>query len=318
MLIKRIADDKYLCHVPDRFSIVENTRETVYFFYTINAICSKMKVGTIYYNMEQLEFLSIDAVMYIIALAYRVWGINSNIRFALNRPKKRRLRTFINQCGLNEFLKESECEDCDDEYYVIKLGSQTDTNVAEEISIFAKKKSNRLEQKHISMLYKMLIEMMNNSMEHAYTDIELQNIKRNSRDIWFVFIENSTNKLKFTFLDTGIGIPNSIFKKNKGSENEIEIMFGEKKNSKKTEDSYIFRAMTGKIERANKANSNRGRGLPEIYGYYKSEDIFSNLCIISGNEKCKFFDSNRSEVKFDHLDSELQGTLYYWEVKKGG
>ena len=95
-------------------------------------------------------------------------------------------------------------------------------------------------------------------------------------------------------------------------------MFGEKKNSKKTEDSYIFRAMTGKIERANKANSNRGRGLPEIYGYYKSEDIFSNLCIISGNEKCKFFDSNRSEVKFDHLDSELQGTLYYWEVKKGG
>ena len=98
------------------------------------------------------------------------------------------------------------------------------------------------------MLYKMLIEMMNNSMEHAYTDIELKEIiDIRIEDIWFVFIENSAKRLKFTFLDTGIGIPKSIFKKNRGNIEDIQRLFGNEQN-KQLDDSFIFRALTGRIE----------------------------------------------------------------------
>ena len=312
MVIKELGKNVYAFQTPNTFSIVKNTQETVRFFQDLRSVCDAMKYGEIVFDMQTLEFVSIDAVMYIIAIAYNISGLNPNIRFAILKPDKKRVKNFINQCGLNDFIKDSECDDCGDEYFVIRVGSQTDTQVANEISEFTRSKSSQIEANHVSMLYKMLIEMMNNSMEHAYTDIELKEIK----DIWFVFIENSAKRLKFTFLDTGIGIPKSIFKKNRGNIEDIQRMFGNEQN-KQLDDSFIFRALTGRIERENKENSNRGRGLPEIYGYYKNEHIFSNLCIISGDEKCKFYDSNRLKAKFEQLESELCGTLYYWEIKKG-
>ncbi|MCI9523576.1 MAG: hypothetical protein HFF01_00810 [Erysipelotrichaceae bacterium] len=307
------------CKVPVIFSLKNNTEETIKYFADVKAHCISKEKVIINFDLYDLKTVTIDAIMYMIAMTLQASAIRSDITFRVCKPRNKKMRSFINNCGLKKFL-EKDNEPCDNQndYYVIKIGVQTDTDIAEEISNFTKSKNDNLDVKQMSMLYKMLIEMMNNSLEHAYDIKELGIIKSKLVGLWFVFIENSGDRLKFTFLDTGIGIPNSLFMKKEGSYEDLEIMFG--KRNLKQEDpkrSYIVQALSGNVKRANSLNSNRGQGLPEIYGYYKNEEIFSNLCIISGNEKCRFYDSDKSRAVFDKLDYELHGTLYYWEVKKG-
>lgn len=305
------------CKVPENFSIKDNAIETIEYFAQIRANCKSGK-RLIIFDLYELKSVTIDAIMYMIAMVFQeMYKSDNEIEFGITKPKHKKARKFINNCGLKRFLKKDD-ESCDDlnDYYMIETGFQADTQVAKDISHFSQKNNEEIDSKKMAIIYNMLIEMMNNSCEHAYSNNELE-ILKDLKGLWFVFIENADDKLKFTFMDTGIGIPKSIFKKKEGSVKDLELLFSpaifEKSDSN---ESFVVQALKGEVKRANTKESNRGRGLPEIYGYYKDDHFISNLCIVSGNEICRFYDSNRTTPNFKKLNYELYGTLYYWEIKK--
>ena len=150
---------------------------------------------------------------------------------------------------------------------------------------------------------------MNNTVQHAYTSDFIGN------KLWFVFIEDAASIIKTTFFDMGVGIPSTVNKYLyiKGTEK-----FGGDLNALiKNEDSFFIEsALKGDINRSQTGQANRGRGLPEIYGYYKDNFYLSNLKIASGRGICKFFDSNRIQSITQDCESVLEGTLFYWELDK--
>ena len=146
----------------------------------------------------------------------------------------------------------------------------------------------------VNFLMTMLTEMITNIKDHAY---ENDNIFENS---WYIFVENTQNKICYTFMDNGLGIPTTIKK------SKIE-KFIEKFDADK-EYKYIEAGISGLEKRSKTGQIERGNGLPSIYEQYKCNKI-DKLIIISN--KAYFIEKNARD-----LDNNLNGTIFYWEIKK--
>ena len=136
--------------------------------------------------------------------------------------------------------------------------------------------------------------MITNIKDHAYDD---DNIFENS---WYIFVENLPNKISYTFMDNGLGIPTTIKK------NKIEQFF--KKFDVDKEYKYIKAGVSGLEKRSKTGQIERGNGLPSIYEQYKINKI-SKLIIISN--KAYYIENNPKD-----LENNLNGTIFYWEIKK--
>lgn len=318
---------------PKKFGFFDDYEEVITYFDLARKICKcKNFEKNLRFDLSCVEKISIDAIMYMIAFV-KTTG-HENINFFLNIPENTKCKKFILSCGIGNFMKDkdvftaNECED----YYAIEFGSKADTDTAKKISDFVYKKLgiNKIEG---YFLYNMLIELMNNTEQHAYDDDE--------KKVWYIFIENTRNKIKCTFLDTGKGIPATIsIRNNFKYDGDFDKLFSSSSTHLLSDhgDNYsdfgdfsfvdildsisnrdsklIFSALMSNSNRTKTKNYNRGRGLPEIYNYYKKDKYTSKFKIISRNGVCIFKDSKRNSPDMIDLDIAFNGTLFYWEIKK--
>ncbi|WP_318004325.1 hypothetical protein [Faecalibacillus intestinalis] len=311
----KIKENPLYLNVPIEFDIFENQKEVLMFFEKIKNHLNEIEYGEkIIFDFSEVERISIDAVMYMIAFAKKY--TKSNISYGLTKPKNKKCNRFFLKCGIGKFLKERQEEFEEDvaAYHSIVFGNTVDGEKAKSMSDFCHEKMT-ISPNIYKFIYKIIIELMNNTVQHAY--------KNDSSDdkLWFTFIEDTVNKIKITFFDMGIGIPATVKKYPyiKGTEKTG----GDLNALIKNEDSFFIESsLKGDINRSQTEQANRGRGLPEIYGYYK-DNYISNLKIASGRGICKFFDSNRLQSINQDCESSLEGTLFYWELdkkilKKGG
>ncbi|MGL5124075.1 MAG: hypothetical protein ACRC6K_07970 [Fusobacteriaceae bacterium] len=287
---------------PKNFSISENLIETLEFFEKIKNHCSESRKKLVV-DMKNIENIKIDALMYLKYLVYETKEIKrKNILLSFKAPKNKEHRDFIHSSGFVTYTKgtkfvdsakkkisylhQAEMPEFDkNKNFKIKRGSTLEKETIKNIIDFVREKKNN--EKFI-FLYKMISELMENTIFHAYYDNK--NIEHND---WYIFAEHNHNIFSFVFLDTGLGIPKTVKKK-----------FHDKITFKSDSD-LLLSTLKGE-QRSQTQEEFRGKGLPFVFKHFNYKTIL-NLRIIS-NHSCYNINENSD------IEKELQGTLFYWEI----
>lgn len=306
--IRILHNTPHHCHnntliikAPKVFSVVENPEETMRCFYEIIKDTSYKEFDKRYYfDWSEVEEVSIDAIMYVIAIVKNMKTSELfRYQFYGNQPKNQDVRDLLDECGFYHYVSQkSRRINTQKNTITIKSGKKVDSDVAKEICKFVNNKCNTT-KRFTQSLYTILIELMDNVVQHAYTELQSTTFSR-----WYVFVEDNEEYIKFTFLDTGSGIPNTINKRI--AENALRFVH------LKTDSSLLLSALRGEF-RTSTQSTNRGKGLPEIlkYGY----NVFVNrFMIFSGKGSCVII--NEKDIRLKDYNNKTFGTLCYWEIDK--
>lgn len=287
--------ERFEIQAPEHMSLINNTEETLSFFTKMIDFAQNGKNNCeIFLNFEKVQKLTIDAIMYIVALMKKLKGpVRKHCYFAGNFPSDVNANRLMMESGFSNFVRLNQPTPKPRGNYIqIKEGRQVEQLVASEVCDFASA-SIELEDKS---LYKILIELMANSWNHAYNRKSGKYLENR----WYLFVEDSGDRIRFTFLDTGFGIPATVYKKIKEKIKDLVRV--------PSDAYYIKSAMQQTANRTNTQLVYRGKGLPKINEIFLLGKI-QNLKVISGKgyyNGCESFD----------LRQRLKGTLIYWEMCK--
>lgn len=284
---------------PENFSIFGNPEHTLSFFSDIE---TRVEFGNpVYFEMRSIENLSIDTIMYFLALLKRIKSSKVAYGFKGSVPSNKNCRDLLESSGFLKYVNSGKTKkDLSHASEVVQIenGQKADDSIAKKICDFTMSKLN-LKRVDIKKLYVMIIELMTNTKHHAYgTDGK----RKFPFPDWYVFVRYVIEKktVRFIFLDTGRGIPFTV--KRKGFEPARELIgFGP------NDAEYINSTLKGEF-RSRTGESYRGKGLPKIYSYC-TQQYTNNLTVISNRG---YF----SEQKKEDMKEKLKGTLFYWELSK--
>lgn len=298
----RLARDRYEpMDVPQNFSICSNPEETLDFF---SHILQSVHDGKpIHLEMRHIQDLSIDAVMYLLAVIKRIkmspvrWTVRGTV------PLHLECNHLLQECGFFNYVhRNRNVTDLshDSEVVTIVTGNIVDPLVAKRLCAFAIKKLD-LHYLKTRKLYDMIIELMSNTKQHAY-----RKASREPMPDWYVFATLTRDKkaVQFIFLDTGDGIPSTI--KRKGWEtvrDTFGTVFGSTSHA-----AYIKSALEGQF-RTRTGEPHRGKGLPKLQSF-SQEGYIQNLTVVSNHG---FVGGNLEK----ELQTGLTGTLFSWALTRG-
>lgn len=291
----------YKISAPSKFNLLADPDSSLKFFNSVIDIFSSCQPHEkIFFDFTQVEEITVDSIMYFIALLKNTWRIKQlKISCSGNLPLNVSARKIMEECGFYDYLEPIHSHPAahNRRYVKISHGSDANGELAGNICDFANNacKSNLLNTKR---LYPMIVELMTNTHQHAYG-------KKKSNMIahWYIFVQELDDIVQFVFLDTGLGIPKTIFKH-----------FRERaKNLLITSDAQYLESVLRGDFRTETRQKNRGKGLPGIY-----EDICKNsildFSVISGKGKCSV-QPDGSIATFD-LNYHFAGTLFTWAIPK--
>lgn len=300
--------------VPDIFSIVSNPDTTITFLNKVIRSVEGVRnlqrqhrnnyIRTFLIDMSNTKYISSDALMFLLTIIQNTRGQKIlPIDWIGNFPKEPNVREFLKRSGYLNYMKTSAENIIQvDDNIQIKSGTgynyiENDQNkdIRQEIIDFSCQKLNK-DKKDVNYLMTMLTEMITNIIDHAYQKLGL------FKHQWYIFVENNIDKITYTFMDNGLGIPTTIRKSI--IEKIIETINAE------AEYKYIETALSGVHKRSETGKRERGNGLPSIYEQYLNKKI-ENFVIISNKA---YYSENK---KYD-LKEGLNGTVFYWEIKKEG
>lgn len=296
--------------VPKIFSITRNPDETIGFInhiikhvesvrYLFNTKKSNF-IRLFYIDMKYTEIITSDALMYLLTIIGNTRGSKLlPISWKGNLPNKVEVRDYVKKSGYLKYMSTSSENIIEtDDNIQIKNGvgyiyGENSIDIRQEIIDFTCLKLNKDKTK-INFLMTMLTEMITNISDHAYQKEGL------FKHEWYIFVNNEKDKITYTFMDNGLGIPTPIRKSIK--EHIIGFFNAE------TEYKYIEAAVNGVEKRSETGLIERGNGLPEIYDQFIVQNI-NDFVIISN--KAYFGENEKRDMK-----KELKGTIFYWEIKK--
>lgn len=301
--------------VPEKFSIIDNPSETVFFLNKIIKNVEKIRnlnkqrknsnfIRIFLIDMSNTNYLTSDALMYLLTIIKNTRGTRIlPINWIGNFPKDVKVKEYLKRSGFLKYMRTSEENIVQiDNNIQIKNGvgyeyidGNRKRDIRQEIIDFTCEKINKTKIQ-INYLMTMLTEMITNISDHAYQSGGM--FEHN----WYIFVDNKEDKITYTFMDNGLGIPTTIRKSI--FEKIIETFDCE------NEYKYIEAAVGGIQKRSETGLLERGNGLPSIYEQYKNNNI-DNLVIISN--KAYYSKKNKCD-----MDNSLFGTIFYWEIKKEG
>lgn len=295
------SDRNAIAIAPKTLCIFENSAETISFFKQVSGIIRQLKRrGKLFFDLSQVEKVSVDAIMYLVATIKNTRRIRAlQIECAGNVPINEAAQRTLETCGFYRYvspqynIKYTSKND----HIKITRGCEADPLLAGKICEFVHDHSNcdRLSTKS---LYTMIMELMTNTKQHAY------NNNAYMANNWYVFVEDCPSHMQFVFLDTGAGIPNTI--RTKGVVEKLKNIFS-------MDDAYfIASALRGEVRSETKLTY-RGKGLPEIYKRI-SLGYISDFCVVSGYGKCSVKESG--EIEETRLENDLVGTMLCWKLIK--
>ena len=291
------ANKRYIFNAPSNFSIVDNPLETLISFNSLlHHIRNNSSVhNEIYVDVSKVEKLTTDSLMYLLCILNNL-NNSKKYHFSGNYPLDKRTRSRMFESGFNKYVDSMAPKDISRQTGNIQItsGKDINTKLAKNIVDFIKSKS--VGDKKLNHIYEMMIELMGNTWKHAYNE----NVNELFDSCWYCYVEIENERAKITFLDTGVGIPKSIYKK---SYEKMDVL-GLIKDSE-----YIASALKGEQRTATQL-SNRGKGLPSFVeivndGYIQKLRIVSlkgDVCV------------ERNKILTTELNRKFFGTLYYWEI----
>ncbi len=291
--------------VPELFSLTYNQDEVCSFFSHVLKIVSQPNRDIdVFFDMSNIREISVDAVMYLLAIISNVKHASLyQVMFQGNVPRDTKCKKALDQVGFFNFVYkhgEKILQPKKEGAYIIKTGKEVTTSIAKELCTYVNRNTiyDRLQTKS---LYSVIGELMTNSVQHAYEDNEADLVNQ-----WYICVEESHDKIRFVFLDTGTGIPATVVKK--WPEKITEAFFG-------NDDIILKSAFLGDFRTRTKMG-NRGRGLPSIYHNCRN-GIIEEAIILSGYGVCDISDKADNNIQCRKLPAKFAGTLFTWVIRKG-
>lgn len=304
------GDHRYIA--PKNLSICGNSTQTISYFQKYIRHLLNPKINTknvLFFDVSEIQMLTNDALMYLLVILNNFdKKIKENIhnqkmklpynnlritKISGNLPNNKDIKQKFIESGFLNFVKMSGKPVFESKNNIqIEEGHKINNLIAKELIDFTASFFD-VAFVQLNFLYKLFIELMSNTNNHAY--IKEKKFINN----WYISARyHSDDKISFTFLDTGEGIPTTIRKKN------IEVLY--------KDSDLLLSAFSDEFNRSMTKLTNRGKGLPKIYNQCKL-GYFDNLTVISRKGKLKV---NKTEDIREDLIKSLQGTVYYWEISK--
>lgn len=301
----RTSIRRYCPQIPDYFSLLDNTKETLQYFKLIHESIVEATVrDIIYFNLANVKSASPDAFMYIVAILHNDPKIKAfKIRCHGNEPLALEPRKTLRMAGFFQYVESKSFHPTESEEKLLRInrGAEPNPLYAKKLCDFIHSRTgNAIDRKKTKRLYAMLIELMNNTRQHAFSE---SNSVWNSKALhnWYSYAEDLDDEIRFVFLDTGLGIPSTIKK-----------TFWEKIQPLTSDAKLMSSALHGEF-RTKTGKRFRGKGMPEIYESAKNHYI-SSLKIFSGKGMCSIEDDG--SIDETNLEMKFHGTLFSWTIKK--
>ena len=294
---------KYVTKDIDVLSIYDNTEETYeYFNDIIDEIRKKNYKEQFFFNLMNVKKISIDAIMYILAILRNIKDSSVyRYRFSGNQPINKDANDLFIKSGFFDYVRTRNVfMKTDSDNMQIKTGDIVNAEVAKNISDFINVNCGT-SKLFTAELYEMIIELMTNTVQHAYSDSKILVTNQ-----WYIFVGNEEKHFTFVFLDTGVGIPQTVNKK-------AREKFGDLMT--KNKDSYYLESALMGEWRSSTAESYRGKGLPSIVEYTKRPEV-SHCRIYSGHGMCKIDKKKEKSILPVNYGNKLFGTLIYCRIEK--
>lgn len=291
-----IVNNEYRAKAPRVFSFLRNTSETIDMFYDIiEEINRGVYRRRFFFDSEDVQDITTDVLLYMVSIIRNIKQNKSKqYTFVGNLPKNEQAKRIFQESGLYKYVQtKSNDLPRNNEKMQIVTGSKTDSVLASEICKFVMKKFD-VDKGYTNYLYKTLIELMSNTVHHAY------NYKEEIMfPCWYLYAEYDNSTIRFVFVDTGLGIATTVRKK-----------FYEKIVKKDSE--LIKSAFDGEFRTETKKDY-RGLGLPALkeyaeYGY------FSSFYVLSGSGEYKY--NNNGMFTICDYFKKINGTIYIFEMVK--
>jgi hypothetical protein len=275
---------------PEVFSIAEDPEGVIQFLHEI-AIMSR--THNISLDLRRIETLGPDAVAALLATIRRE-EIHSTTQVRGNHPIAEKPREILIDSG-----------------FFVHVHSTVPVKRPTK-GLISEKKSKKVEPRtardliHVATTalygdsrrcqpaYRVLIECMNNTHDHASRHDEL-------RETWWAtaYADLGRGRTCYTFLDTGVGIFGSV---KVGRVRRLFHLVGI------ADDARILRdILLGRVE-SSTGKPYRGKGLPAIY-QHSQRGAIKSLVIVANNVY-----ANVSRDDFRQMRIGFRGTLLYWEV----
>ena len=294
-------DNGVIVKAPVVCDIINNTAVALQFFDSVNKRIRSAKLdGCIYFDFFSTESISVDFIMYLIAIIKNTKRLAAlRIVCEGNFPKNQDARKVFEMSGFYNYVSSSKpvSNSFDENKRVsITRGDLADPQLVGSICDFVHTATGtgRLDTKR---LFRLLIEMMTNVAQHAYKDLTRMSSS------WYIFVSDTPDGVRFVFLDTGLGIPQTI---RMNWIEKITSLFD------KSDAHFIASALKGDF-RTETESFHRGKGLPEIYSCAQ-DGQFKRFNVVSGRGLCEVLDNG--DVDERKLASALNGTLYSWVLQK--
>ena len=292
-------NNKTIVVVPKRFSLIENTEETMSFFMDfVSLIQERMYRTEFYIDSRSVEYATVDALIYLIAILQNdSVNIEMKYRYSGNFPKNADARKVYQESGFTSYVQSKIKElPHNTEKMKIVSGAKNDANVSKQFCEFVMQKLHK-ERREVAALYVIFIELMSNVYHHAYNNNFIA--KR-----WYMYAEHIDDHVRFVFVDTGMGIAKTVRKNFKEKiESLVKINDGDLLKSTFKGD---FRTRTNEIYRGNGLSTVREKVLV---------GMFENFQVISGSGKCIIGSQIKSEehLKSVNYHNKIYGTVYTFD-----
>lgn len=284
--------------VPSNFSFLLNKEEFLTFINKLKDYEYKnSKLYQIHIDLNNVTYL--DQLSITILLSVLDDLIKGNVKFVGNVPLNIYANKLLDNSGFFEHVKDLETGQYSkisrSKNFILKIGENSiDSKMLGDLIKDCVYKISG-EESHFRKLYTILMEIIPNTIEHAYS--KRNNVKKS----WFLGIEYvvKDNKVLFTFVDNGFGILNTIYKLPEQRTQELIQL---------TSEPLILEGVFNKEYNSRLKDENRNKGLPIVKSIF-NEGFIKNLKVFSNKAGISF-----KESEYIKLKNEFKGTLFYFEI----
>lgn len=296
-----LSTQKYLAKpysnhkAPENMSFIDNTDEVLEYFNEAKRMFKEKE--KVEFDIKEITNLTPDTITLMIA-KLKDASYTRKGEFKGEAPKDPKLKKLFTESGFYNFVATSRQNREKTKNLLHKEADyKVRPNIAKQACIFGMQHAlGRTDP--FEPLYEILVECMQNTNNHASPN-EDEKLK------WWMFVYNceETKTAKYSFLDLGVGIFESIIVKN-------YITKAAKKIGALPNTHFVKDLLNGNIQsRIDKDNEIRGKGIPQIVAH-SSFDEFAKFQIITNDVKIDL--KNKTHEK---LKNNFSGTFYYWEIK---
>lgn len=289
---RKLYRRKVEIEAPRVFSLIKNPEETLSFFSMFHDNVKANKWT--HFNLENIEEITPDTILYMISkFKYYQSKLKYNY-YSGNWPIKQECKDLLLSSGFDSHIKTKQHVQHNRlETLEIRYGDVVDGRIVKDIIMFVRKHLQNPDMIKMRQLYETIIECMMNTVNHAYG-------KKGKYTRWLVmaYHEENSEKVNFTFVDNGYGIPQTI---NKKIFEKIQGYIGGSGKDHK----LITSALNGEFRTRTKLG-HRGKGLPRIQEHCDNK-VIDDLFILSNNA----YINASGDERYD-LSEKFNGTLFSW------